>query len=130
LNGLEVPIAVIDSDSRVQSATKSLENILGKTDPQIIGKLGGEVFECEYSYLPEGCGKTIHCNACTIRFAVMETFLNGRSQRSIPVYLNQKGSSRVKSLNLVISTEKVDDVVLLRIENIEEVRKVETSPDL
>ena len=71
LDHLDAPVVIVDSDANVTAANISARGMLGKELDQIIGNPGGNVFECEYAYLPEGCGKTIHCSACTIRKRVI-----------------------------------------------------------
>jgi hypothetical protein len=120
LSGLGVPIAVLDCGRHVQLATATLKQILGKNDAQIIGNLGGVVFECEYSYLPEGCGNTTHCGGCTVKNTVIETYDEGKSHSAVEAYLNQRTpGGGMRKLKLTISTEKMNDVVLLRVDNIE-----------
>jgi hypothetical protein len=119
LDSLAVPIVVVDSTVCVSSANKQAKTLLQKELPDIVGFLGGDVFECAYSKLPGGCGKTVHCVACTIRNTVTDTFQLGKSHLHVPAYLNQ-GTLDVNcnKIQLVISTEKVMDVVLLRIDKI------------
>jgi hypothetical protein len=83
-----------------------------------VGFRGGDVFECAYASLPGGCGETIHCEACTIRNTVMDTFKTGKSHLKTPAYLLQGIPDNYHEIQFEISTEKVKDVVLLRIDKI------------
>ena len=65
-----------------------------------------------------GCGNTIHCKACTIRNAVMETFDSSRNLHRTPAYLNRAGKDTVQRIRFLISTEKLDEIVLLRIDEV------------
>jgi hypothetical protein len=49
----------------------------------------------------------------------METFETGKSLKSVPAYLNKQNGNTIQKAELLISTEKVDDVVLLRIDEIQ-----------
>jgi len=124
IDGLDAPVVVVNSDGIVQTANKQAKSFLQKELAQIEGYRGGEVFQCAYARLPEGCGNTVHCSGCTIRRAVMETYQTGKSQHKRPAYLNRGTPESHRKMELLISTEKVNEVVLLRID-----RVIGDSPD-
>lgn len=115
LDGLGAPVVLVDEDAKVVCANAQARDMLGKDASRIDGFKGGEVFECEYAYLPEGCGNTVHCSGCTVRLTVMDTLNTGRSHDRVPAFLNQRN---VGKISLLISTEKVEDAVLLRIDDV------------
>ena len=119
LDGLPAPVVMVDSGGTVKTANKPARNILHKDMNEIKGYLGGDVFECAYAALPGGCGQTIHCSGCTIRNAVTETYNTGKSLLKIPAYLNRESRDGTDRLDLLISTEKVGEYILLRIDSIE-----------
>jgi len=88
--------------------------------PSIDGFRGGDVFECAYSKLPKGCGKTIHCVACTLRNTITDTFNTGNNHIRTPAYLTQGTFDDNQAIKILISTEKFADVVLLRIDKVGE----------
>ena len=116
LDGLEAPIVVVDGEGTVQTANEHARALVQKDLPAIEGFRGGDVFECAYASLPEGCGHTVHCSGCTIRQTVMNTFRTGQSTLRTPAYLNRETPDGVQQTQLLISTERVEDVVLLRID--------------
>jgi hypothetical protein len=59
----------------------------------------------------------------------METFATGKCLRRVPAFLNRQGRDSIHEIRFLISTEKVDDVVLLRIDEIME-EKEEFSSEL
>jgi PAS domain-containing protein len=118
LDLLEVPVLVTDSDMVVTLANQPLLTLFGKHLSQVKGQRGGDVFECANARLPGGCGRTVQCSGCAIRRAVAETFATGKSLRNVPAYLNRDMATQFQQLGLVISTEKVWGVVLLRIDRI------------
>jgi PAS domain-containing protein len=131
LDGLGVPVLLVDSDGNIKTANKAVRQILKKDLPLIEGYKGGDVFECSHARLPGGCGKTVHCSGCTIRRTVMETLHSGKSHEKAPASLNRKSRDGSQPLRLLISTEKVRDVVLLRIDEIrvdEKAASAEGSP--
>jgi hypothetical protein len=115
LDSLNMPLVVVDAMGNAETANKAARMILQKELPEIVGFAGGVIFECAYSTLPEGCGKTTHCSGCTIRNTVMDTFQSGNSHLDIKVLLNQGTPEKNEEVIYVISTEKVGDVVLLKI---------------
>jgi hypothetical protein len=118
LDGLGIPVLAADGDGVVELANQPLLELLGKQDSQVRGRRGGDVFECAYAHLPEGCGRTVHCSGCAIRRAVTETFLTGNSLQSVPARLNRESAAETVELDLLISTEKAWGMVLLRIDYI------------
>jgi hypothetical protein len=72
--------------------------------------------ECARARLPGGCGKTEHCKACAIRNTVMETHATGKAVEKREAYqlvITPRGETKMR---LLISTEKINQVVLLRID--------------
>ena len=108
---LRDPILVVNGDVNVKTANGRARELLQKELPAIEGYQGGDMFECEYSKLPEGCGKTYHCSACAIRRTVTDTFKTGINHVTVPACLhrmevaaNQSGdtaSKRLSSLSLI-----------------------------
>ena len=120
LEGIDVPVVAVTRERTVSFANSSAQALLGKTLAQIQGHLGGEVFECEYALLPEGCGNAVHCSGCTIKNTVLDTIKTGNHHERVPATLKQHDGSGSHDLDLLISTEKKGGVVFLRIDTIRE----------
>jgi transcriptional regulator of aromatic amino acid metabolism len=118
LDGLAAPVLAVDDDVAVQCGNKALLSMLGRSAEQIVRKRGGDVFECAYADLPEGCGRTVHCSGCAIRRAVTHTFITGQPVLRHQAYLNRDAATQILQLGVEISTEKAMGVVLLRIDRI------------
>jgi hypothetical protein len=118
LDTLAIPILMMSRAGVVQAANKEAEVRLGKKASDILGQRQGDVFECEFARLPEGCGQTTCCSGCAIRRAVQETYATGRSLHRVPAYLRNGVSGPRGPIRMHISTEKAGDVVLLRIDDI------------
>ncbi len=116
IESFAIPILVVDSNVKVTAVNSRACEILGKEPKTIVQHLGGNVFECEYARLPEGCGRTIHCSGCTIRKAVTKCFATGKPQSMVPAYINPDSPS---SRTLSITTVKVDNLVMLRIDHLQ-----------
>lgn len=124
LNQFAAPVFNIDSEGRVITANNDAFSLIGKSANNVEGLLGGDVFECRYARLPEGCGKTVHCKTCTIRNTVMDTLQSGQSQVRVPAYPDLHHITDDKQVRFLISTERMGNTVLLRIDEITEEEKV------
>jgi hypothetical protein len=118
LDSLSVPVVMMDSEVGIRTGNKHARELFGKELPEIDDHSTGDVIECVYSKTPEGCGNDIHCKSCVIRRTVQETFDTGKSFTNIPAYPDIETFSNVKSICFRISTEKVGDFVLLRIDDV------------
>ena len=118
LDELDTPVILVDSDVTVKMANKQARSIIQKNITQIEGFRGGDVFECKYATLPGGCGQTVHCSGCAIRNAVTETYNTGKSLLHTPAYLKKDSPEDELEVRFLISTEKLGDFVLLRIDSI------------
>lgn len=116
LNSFHVPVIMVDSDGRAITANGEALELVKKELFAIKHALLGNIFECAYSRLPGGCGKSTHCSGCTIRNAVKNTFTTGRSNVNLPATVAYKRDGSGDGVSLVISTEKVLNYVLLRVE--------------
>ena len=119
LETLDGPVFLVDGDAKFIAANRRARDVVAKDDSEIDDHLGGEVIECANSHLPGGCGETEHCKACTIRQSITHTFVTGRSTRLVPAYQDIMGPDGVRRRRFLISTEKVGDAVLLRIDDVE-----------
>lgn len=73
LDGFDAPVMIVDGEGRMAAANEMAAAICGKPQKEIVGLLGGEAMECVYARRTGGCGKTEHCETCTIRNAVTAT---------------------------------------------------------
>lgn len=119
LNTMDLPVLAVDSEGIIVVANRQAQKILGKGLEAIEGMPGGDAVECVYARLPQGCGNTEHCKACTIRRTVMETHQTGKEHFHVPAYQNINTPQGPKTKFFLISTIKVDQYVMLRIESME-----------
>lgn len=118
LESLDDAIFLVGAGGRVVSANSAARSVVGKELTAIEDRLGGDVFECANADLPGGCGKTEHCKACAIRNSVEETLASGYGVERAPAHQDIKTASGVQQKRFLISTERVGDVVLLRIDDV------------
>ena len=118
LDTLHVPVIMIESGGKVRMGNKYAMNQLGKELSEIDDHRPGDIIECVYSHTPGGCGSTVHCKSCVIQNTILKTFASGKSFTDVPAYPDIEVLSKVKSMCFRISTEKVGDFVLLRIDDV------------
>ncbi len=120
IEALDKPICIVDNDVTMLTANKVFQKTLGKELCNIQNLKGGDVFECAYARLPEGCGHTIHCSGCEIRRAISSTYETNQPHIAVPAVLNKTGSysDATSKISMYISTEKVGDAVYLRIDKV------------
>jgi hypothetical protein len=117
LDTLPGPIFVVDDECRVLGAnTLGLQQV-SKDLAAIESRLAGNVFECRNAKLPGGCGRTLHCKTCTIRRTVTKTAETGESCLHVPAFIDLADISKDMTVRFLISTEKMNEVVLLRIDD-------------
>jgi len=112
LERFDAPCMVVDGEGRVLAANKCAGKMMGKRPEEMGGLLGGEVMECKYARLPEGCGRTIHYPTCTVRKTVLATISTGSDQISVPAFIEQDSGT----LQMQISTFLEGDLVKIVVE--------------
>jgi DNA-directed RNA polymerase subunit RPC12/RpoP len=120
IDGLSHPVLAVTSQGKVRMINSKASAMLGKSADSIRDLDGGVVMECVYSKLPLGCGKTEHCTGCTIRNTVMKTFATGQDQSQVTAYQYIQMPDGPKKMQFLITTEKVGEIVLLRIDDARE----------
>lgn len=116
LDRVDVPILLSGGDGSIVSANKQARELVDKDLPAIEGSKSGDVLECVHSKEPGGCGNTVHCRSCTIRLTVLDTYKTGKTHHGVKAYPDIETGSGVKRMRFLISTQKVGNAVLLRID--------------
>lgn len=116
LDGIKAPVLAIDDCLVVQTANRRACALLHRDLESVEGRKNGEVFECAHARLPSGCGHTLHCSGCVIRRTILETHETGECHSHVPACLRREAADKTETVELLISTEKVDHVVLLHID--------------
>lgn len=117
LESIDAPILLMQGNPRqvVSANTKALE-LFGKELSEVKSHRGGEVFDCIHSFTKDGCGKDVNCENCKIKNAIVDTFSTANSQNSVSTELSIRKANGTKAYVLQVSTEKVGDLALVRIE--------------
>lgn len=117
LNGFSAPILCMDGDARIIAANEAACALLGRSYNEVARVMCGDVIQCRWARLPDGCGKTEHCLGCTIRLLVTRIMDSGETLINQQAYFDQEqADGTVKRVDLVVSTERSGGLVLLRIE--------------
>jgi hypothetical protein len=122
LDLISEPVLMVDSMGIVKAANESGLKLLGKDLAAIEDLPGGDVLECSYARLPEGCGHTVHCNTCAIRNILMDTLAHGRGYTRVPAFQKIRTPTGERIMRYYISTEKIGEQILLRIDDVEDNR--------
>lgn len=120
LDLIDEPVLIVDSLGIVKTANESGLKFLGKNRDAVEEHYGGDAMECSYARLPEGCGRTEHCKTCAIRNILMDTLANGRCYKKVPAYQKIRTPSGERIMRFFVSTEKVGEQILLRIDDVDE----------
>lgn len=118
IESFPMPVMLVDSEVTVLAANAKALGFVQKTLERVQGFRGGEVFECAYSHLPEGCGRTLHCSGCAIRITVHDTHATGKTRNRVPASLRRESRQDDPPLRLLISTRKVGETVLLQVDDV------------
>ncbi len=115
LEAIDQPVLLLqESPRQVVAANRRALELFGKT--AVAGRRGGEVFDCLHSFSEAGCGKDAHCEACTIKGAIVSTFKTSEPHYSVCATLQIKKTDGTRPFTLEVSTEKTGDMALVRIE--------------
>jgi PAS domain-containing protein len=128
LDSIGAPVLLLDKGYRIMAANKPARKILARPLADIENFLPGEAMECINARLPGGCGQTVHCQACALRNTLNKTIMTGVDLEKVPAYQDvyQKDGSVARRL-LLISTEKLEDFILLRIDEVETLRTMQAA---
>jgi hypothetical protein len=115
IDTLDSPILIVDPRGHVVDANRAARNEQKRPFPALPVR-PGELLECPNAAEPGGCGTGAYCLAgCTIRRSVARTLETGESLAGVearhPVV--REGNRTVA--RMLLSTEKVNGVVLLKI---------------
>jgi PAS domain-containing protein len=121
LGRFEAPVLCIDGGGEIVAANEAACRLLQKDIAEVEGYLCGRFMECRWARLPQGCGKTEHCVGCAIRLAITTTLETGEDTVGQRSYVDRtRPDGTAERTRLLLSTERVNDLVLLRIDEFED----------
>ena len=114
LDSLHFPIIALDGrGSLIGINAAALEVYKGKSAIET-AEWNEKVFECAHARLPEGCKRAVHCSGCAIRIVATGCFSSGESRHDVPAHLNHCSSDLNENIELLISADRIDNIVFLR----------------
>ncbi|MDD5056347.1 MAG: PAS domain-containing protein [Sideroxydans sp.] len=117
LESIGAPVLLMQGNPRqVITVNKRALELFGKKLFEVEDKRGGQVFDCLHSFSEAGCGKDINCEHCKIKEAIVDTFNTGAPHSGVSSPLQIKKASGISTYQLQVSTEKVGDLALVRVE--------------
>lgn len=122
LEAVDAPLLLMQGKPRqVVTANRKALELFGKELHEVEGHRGGQVFDCIYAFTEAGCGKDSNCEGCKIRDGIIDTFTTGTPHNGVSTALQIKKSAGTMIYELQVSTEKVGDLALVRIERFDRV---------
>ncbi|MEI8355215.1 MAG: putative zinc-binding protein [Deltaproteobacteria bacterium] len=117
IEAIDAPLLLMQGNPRqVITANRRALELFEKELDEVEGRRGGQVFDCIYAFTEDGCGKDINCEGCKIRDGIIDTFTTGKSHNGVSTSLQIKKTTGTMTYVLQVSTEKVGDLALVRIE--------------
>ena len=119
------PVFLVNPEGIIVTGNNAGLSLLEKKPEEVEGELGGDAFGCRYADLPGGCGNTVHCKTCTIRLTVSDTMESGKSNIKIPAYPDLHHITGERRIRFLITTERIGEAVLLRIDDVAELKRAQ-----
>jgi len=117
LETIDAPVLLMQGEPRqVVTANRKALALFGKGLEAVEGFRGGQVFDCVHSFSEAGCGKDINCEDCPIKNAIVDTFATGTPHRAVAATLQVKKAGDTENRVVQVSTEKIGELALVRVE--------------
>jgi two-component system, sensor histidine kinase and response regulator len=124
-------LMLVDNDGRVANINRSGTEMTDKNKEDVLGLLGGEVFNCINAWhngLPV-CGKGKNCGSCSVRNLVNDTFTTGKAYYQEEGSLSVFNGDKTSLLHILISTSIIttnqQKYVLITIDDITKLKQQE-----
>ena len=118
IEAVDAPILLMQGNPRkVVTANRRALELFEKELYEVEGHRGGQVFDCVHAFTEDGCGKDSNCEGCKIRDAIIDTFTTAKPHNGVSTSLQIKKANGTMTYVLQVSTEKVGDLALVRIES-------------
>jgi hypothetical protein len=117
LESIDAPVLLMQGNPRqVVTANRKALALFEKELHEVESHRGGQVFDCVHSFTEAGCGKDVNCENCKIKNAIIDTFTTAISHNGVSTELSIKKVNGTKTYALQVSTQKVGDLALVRVE--------------
>ena len=130
LEAIDAPILLMQGNPRqVITANRRALALFEKMPHEVESHRGGQIFDCVHSFTEAGCGKDANCENCKIKNAIVDTFTSANPHLGVSTELAIKKANGARAYLLQVSTEKLGDLALVRIERYEADAQPGSSPD-
>lgn len=131
LEAIDAPVLLMQSNPRqVVSSNRKAMALFEKPLEQIASHRGGQVFDCVHSFTEAGCGKDVHCEGCKIKDAIVDTLTSGVSHTGVATALSIRKADGIVPHVLQVTTEKLGDLALVRIDRYDTASPPSGQPEL
>jgi len=105
LNHAPLLMVLVDEDLHIRQTNDFAAQFADRPPDEMAGLNWGEAMRCLNSLnSPAGCGSGAHCQACTVRSIVRETFVQGKSFQQIEATLPINVSGQDSQLSFLLSS--------------------------
>lgn len=115
LESLHFPIVALDGNGTLIGINSAANEAYSGKAIIESAEWKDKIYECAHARLPERCNNRIHCSGCAIRIAATDSFNSGRENRDLPAHINHCSSEINEIPDLLISADKIDNIVFVRI---------------
>lgn len=115
LESLKIPVIALDGNGQFIGINSAANALSDKTADRQPIEWPEKIYECAHARMPLGCKSAVHCSGCAIRFAVADTYNTGISTKDLPAHLNHCSADLEERVELLISTDSIDNIVFLRL---------------
>ncbi len=130
LEAIDAPVLLMQGNPRqVITANRKALALFEKNPQEVEDHRGGQVFDCIHSFTEAGCGKDVNCENCKIKNAIVDTFTSANPHNGVSSELSIKKANGTKTYALRVSTEKLGDLALVRVERYDADAQPGSQPD-
>lgn len=127
LDTLDAPVVVVDEAHETAFSNTRAKTLYPAAESTIPPASSNEprhplstlpppvVHDCIASSELGGCKRTLHCAGCTIRRAVMKTYMTGEETNDVPACLTKDNPDSPEEASLWVSTSLVEKVVVVQV---------------
>ncbi len=127
-------LVIVNKEGRVERINHKGASFSGRREEQLIGLLGGEVFNCLNSFDGEGCGRNAVCVHCPVRSRMESTLATGIPCHEEEGRLTFLVDGRATTLDFLVSTALVEldgeKKTLLSITDITKLKQAEKEKEI
>jgi len=122
-------LMLVNGEGRVENINHAGSAFAGRNKSDLIGLLGGQVFNCINSFDGLGCGHNLECGNCPVRTRVTHTMQTGESVYNAEGCLTVLQDKNPLDVYMLLSTTTVqtdeETMVLVAIADITNLKRIE-----